>query len=74
MLSVSPATSPLRRSYAKLAKICYKDKNALHSTKIEIFCLLDVLQIEFIEFIKYEKSLKMKETAEYLVTCKLALV
>ena len=33
MLSVSPATGPLERSYAKLAKICYKDRNALHSKK-----------------------------------------
>ena len=46
ILSVSPATGPLERSYAKLAKICYKDRNALHSKNIEILYLLAVLQID----------------------------
>ena len=45
MLSVSPATGPLERSYPKLAKICYKD-NAFHSKNIEILYLLAVLQID----------------------------
>ena len=46
MLSASSATGPLERSYAKLAKICYKDRNALHSKNIKILYLLAVLQIE----------------------------
>ena len=50
MLSVSPATGPLERSYAKLAKICYKDRNALQSKNIEILYLLAVLQIDNNEF------------------------
>ena len=50
MLSVSPATGPLERSYAMLAKICYKDRNALHSKNVEILYLLAVLQIDNNEF------------------------
>ena len=50
MLSVSPATGPLERSYAKLAKIFYKDRNTLHSKNIEILILLAVLHIDNNEF------------------------
>ena len=55
MLSVSPATGPLERSYAKLAKICYKDRNALQSKNIEILYLLAVLQIDNNEFFYQSK-------------------
>ena len=55
MLSVSPATGPLERSYAKLAKICYKDRNVLQSKNIEILYLLAVLQIDNNEFFYQSK-------------------
>ena len=55
MLSVSPATGLLERSYAKLAKICYKDRNALQSKNIEILYLLAVLQIDNNEFFYQSK-------------------
>ena len=55
MLSVSPATGPLERSHAKLAKICYKDRNALQSKNIEILYLLAVLQIDNNEFFYQSK-------------------
>ena len=45
LLSCSPNTSPLERSYSKLTKICYKDRNKLESKKIETLYLLAVHNI-----------------------------
>ena len=73
MLSVSPATGPLERSYAKLAKICYKDRNALHSKNVGILYLLAVLQIDNNEFFTKERSLKMK-AVEYIFSTMLTIL
>ena len=67
MLSIAPATGLWERSYAKLAKICYKGRNELHSKNIEILYLLAVLQINN----KVREILKTKKAAKYLVPCTL---
>ena len=72
MLSIAPATGLWERSYAKLAKICYKGRNELHSKNIEILYLLAVLQINNNEFfLKVREILKTKKAAKYLVPCTL---
>ena len=38
------STGPLERSYSKLAKTCYKDRNRLLSTHLESLYLLSVLK------------------------------
>ena len=45
LLAFSPSTGPLERSYSKLGKICYKDRNRLSDINIETLYLLAVLQI-----------------------------
>ena len=51
-----------------MAKICFKDRNELHSKNIEILYLLAVLQINDNEFfLKVREILKTKEAAKYLV-------
>ena len=46
LMAASPNTSPLERSYSKLAKICYKDRNKLLVTNLETLYLLAVHKIE----------------------------
>ena len=41
--SISPGTGPLERSYSKLAKLCYKDRNKLLSENIEVQYLISQL-------------------------------
>ena len=45
LMSFSPNTSPLERSYSKLAKICYKDRNRLGQSNLETLYLLAVHKI-----------------------------
>ena len=44
ILSVSSPTGPLERSFSKLAKICYKDRNQLKSENIKTLYLLSALK------------------------------
>ena len=46
LMAASPNTSPLERSYSKLAKICYKDRNRLMVSNLETLYLLAVHKIE----------------------------
>ena len=43
MFSVAMSTGPLERSYSKLAKICYKDRNRLLPEHLESLYLLSLL-------------------------------
>ena len=45
LMAVAGNTSPLERSYSKLAKICYKDRNQLKSKNLEALFLLAVHNI-----------------------------
>ena len=45
LLAVAPNTSPLERSYSKLAKICYKDRSRLTTPNLEALFLLAVHEI-----------------------------
>ena len=45
MLAITPGTGPLERSFSKLAKICYKDRNRLLSKNLELAYLLSCLNI-----------------------------
>ena len=50
LLAFSPSTGPLERSYSKLGKICYKDRNRMSDINIETLYLLAVLQINDTDF------------------------
>ena len=50
LLAISPSTGPLERSYSKLAKICYKDRNRISDVNLETLYLLAVLQIDKEDF------------------------
>ena len=43
ILTISPNTGPLERSYSKLAKLCYKDRNKLTTEHMEVQYLLSQL-------------------------------
>lgn len=43
LIAVAPSTGPLERSYSKLAKICYKDRNQILSENLEVLYLLSAL-------------------------------
>ena len=45
-LSISPDTGPLERSYAKPAKICYKDRSNISSEVLQILFLLATLCVK----------------------------
>ena len=57
-ISVAPNTSPLERSFSKLAKICYKDRNQLTSKNIENIYILSALKTPNIN---YEAAAKYLE-------------
>ena len=46
LLSISPGTGPLERSFSKLAKICYKDRNSIKADTLEALYLLSSLDIK----------------------------
>ena len=58
LMSVCPSTGPLERSYSKLAKICYKDRNQLSSKNLETLYLLSLLKEYNID---YDKAIKLLE-------------
>ena len=58
LFAVAPSTGPLERSYSKLAKICYKDRNRLTSEHIETLYLLSLLKDEKVD---YDKATKIME-------------
>ena len=45
LLSISPGTGPIERSFSKLAKICYKDRNSLSASTLESLYLLSAMAI-----------------------------
>ena len=45
LLSISPGTGPLERSYSKLGKTCYKDRARISSGTLEVLYLLCTLQV-----------------------------
>ena len=45
LMGAAPNTSPLERSYSKLTKICYKDRNRLGKVNLEALYLLAVHNI-----------------------------
>ena len=45
ILTISPGTGPLERSFCKLAKICYNDRGCISSTVLETLYLLSTLSI-----------------------------
>ena len=45
LVSISPGTGPLERSYSKLEKICKKDRNNLSPTSIQNLWLLAIYQL-----------------------------
>ena len=58
LFSIAPLTGPLERSYSKLAKICYKDRNRLTSEHLETLYLLSLLKDEKVD---YDKATKYME-------------
>ena len=46
IISISPGTGPLERSYSKLEKICEKDRNNLGAKSIENLWLLAIYQLK----------------------------
>ena len=48
--SISLSTGPLERSYSKLAKICFKDRNRLTPEHLEILYLLSLLSDEDVDY------------------------
>lgn len=46
LLSISPGTSPLERSYAKLTKICYKGRCNIWTEVLEVLYLLATLGVK----------------------------
>ena len=45
LLSISPGTGPVERSFSQLAKICYKDRNLLSPETLESLYLLSAMGI-----------------------------
>lgn len=45
LLSISPGTGPIERSFSKLAKICYKDRNSLTPSNLESVYMLATMAI-----------------------------
>ena len=52
LLAVAPSTGPLERSYSKLAKICYKDRNQIAAKNLETLYLLSSLKDPNIDYSK----------------------
>ena len=50
LLSVAPSTSPMKRSYRKLSKICYKDRNASKVPTMEVLYILSEINHLDIDF------------------------
>ena len=46
LMSISPGTGPLERSFSKLGKLCFKDRSRLFVENIETEWLLSVLDIK----------------------------
>ena len=46
LLSVSPGTGPLERSFSKLSKICYKDRGCISAECLETLYLLSTLAVK----------------------------
>ena len=46
LLSISPGTGPLERSFSKLSKICYKDRGCISAECLETLYLLSTLAIK----------------------------
>lgn len=46
LLSISPGTGPVERSFSQLAKICYKDRNSMAEDTIEHLFLLAVMKVD----------------------------
>ena len=46
LLSVSPGTGPLERSFSKLAKVCYKDRGCMKPETLEVLYLLCTMDIQ----------------------------
>ena len=53
--SITPGTGPLERSFAKLAKICYKDRCNISSDVLEVLYLLSILGVKNDEHL-FEKA------------------
>ena len=62
LLAISPSTGPLERSYSKLAKICYKDRNRISDVNLETLYLLAVLQIDKEDFFPQVRKLLEKNS------------
>lgn len=46
LLSISPGTGPVERSFSQLAKICYKDRNSMAEDTIENLFLLAAMKVD----------------------------
>lgn len=46
LLSITPGTGPLERSFTKLTKLCYKDRASIKSENLEVDYMLGVLNIK----------------------------
>ena len=46
LLTISPTTAALERSYSRLAKICYKDRNSISTKNLETNYLLACLGVK----------------------------
>ena len=46
VVSISPETGPLERSYSKLEKICKKDRNNLGARSVQNLWLLAIYQLK----------------------------
>ena len=57
ILAISPSTGPLERSYSKLAKICFKDRNRISDVNLETLYLLAVLEIDEEDFFPQVRKL-----------------
>lgn len=58
LFAMAPATGPLERSYAKLAKICYKDRNKLLPEHLEPLYLLGILSGQEFDYNKVVQILE----------------
>ena len=58
LFAIAPSTGPLERSYSKLAKLCYKDRNRLTNEHLEILYLLSLLKDEPVD---YDEAIKILE-------------
>ena len=45
LLSISPGTGPLERSFSTLAKICFKDRSSISVEVLEVLYLLSILNV-----------------------------